>query len=167
MKIASIAVIKRELKELSHDDLVAVCLRLSKSKKETKELLNYLLFEESDEEEYVKAVKEDITTGFETINTSSFYLAKKTIRKVLRITNKHIKFSANKESEVELLIDFCTKFNALDLPMAQSKVMMNLYANVLKKVTKAIATLHEDLQFDYQEQVDELVNSYPVGFVMY
>jgi hypothetical protein len=156
MKIASIAVIKKELKDLPKDDLVNLCLRLAKSKKEAKELLNYLLFEASDEESYVQSVKKDISEGFSTINTSSFYLAKKTIRKVLRLTNKQIKFSSNKETEVELLLFFCTSFNALDLPLAESVVMTNLYNNLLKKIDKAVLSLHEDLQYDYQEQIEAL-----------
>ena len=156
MKIASIAHIKKELKELSPDELITICLRLAKSKKETKELLNYLLFEACDEEGYVKAAKQDIVEGFETINTSSFYLAKKTIRKVLRITNKHIKFSPNKETEVQLLVFFCQQFNKLQLRLSESQVMINLYNGVLKKIDKAISTLHEDLQFDYEEIVSDL-----------
>jgi DNA repair protein RadC len=156
MKIASIAVIKKELNDLPKNELVAICLRLAKSKKEAKELLNYLLFEASDEEGYVKSAKQDIIEGFDTINLSSFYLAKKTIRKVLRITNKHIKFSTSKETEVELLIFFCESFNALNLPLSQSVVMTNLYNNVLKKIDKATLTLHEDLQYDYEERVDIL-----------
>jgi uncharacterized FlaG/YvyC family protein len=156
MKIASIAVIKKELNDLPKSELVAICLRLAKSKKEAKELLNYLLFEASDEESYVQAAKNDITEGFSTINTSSFYLAKKTIRKVLRLTNKHIKFSSSKETEVELLLFFCTSFQALDLPLADSVVMTNLYNNLLKKINKALSTLHEDLQYDYQERIAAL-----------
>ena len=156
MKIASVVQVKRELKELSHDDLITLCLRLAKSKKENKELLNYLLFESNDEESYIKAVKNDINEGFETINTSNFYLAKKTIRKVLRLTKKQVSFSKDKETEVQLLMYFCEKFNSLDLNMIESTTMMNLYAGILKKIEKACNSLHEDLQFDYEEQIADL-----------
>ena len=156
MKIATVVNVKKELRELSHSELVLVCLRLAKSKKENKELLNYLLFESSDEDRYIKIVKGEIATGFQSLNTTNFYLAKKTIRKVLRLTNKHISFSKNKETEVELLLNFCEKFNSIDLYMEESKTMVNLYNNVLKKINKAIITLHEDLQYDYEKRVQAL-----------
>jgi hypothetical protein len=160
VKIASVAQVKSELKELPNDDLIAICLRLAKAKKDNKELLNYLLFEASDEHGYIKAAKLDILEGFKTINTSSLYLAKKTIRKVLKLVNKHISYSAIKETEVELLIDFCDQFNKLDINIEESKVLLNLYANVLKKISKAVSTLHEDLQFDYKEKVIDLGMSF-------
>ncbi len=156
MKPASLAIIKKELKTLSNDDLMATCLRLAKSKKETKELLNYLLFEANSEDDYINTVKEDVVEGFKTINASSFYFAKKTIRKVLRITNKHIKFSDEKKTEIELLIFFCQTFNQQNLNFSESKVMINLYANIIKKIDKGLASLHEDLQFDYNDEVQNL-----------
>lgn len=156
MKIATVAEIKRELKEKSQADLTDLVLRLARGKKENKELLNYLIFEAHDEEGYVSAAKEDVSEIFEDVNTSSFFLAKKTIRKALRFTNKHIKFSSIKETEVELLIHFAEEFNALELNLANSKVMYNLYVNVIKKLDKAISQLHEDLQYDYEEIVEDL-----------
>ena len=156
MRIPSISVVKKELAELSAQELVELCLKLAKYKKENKEFLSYLLFETSDEEGYVKMVKAEIKQEFQTVNTTSFFFAKKTIRKVLRLTNKHIKFSKNKETEVELLIYFCSMFNSLDLDMGESKTMTNLYNNVLKKINKAILLLHEDLQYDYNSRVEGL-----------
>ena len=156
MRIPSISVVKKELAELSAQELVELCLKLAKYKKENKEFLSYLLFETSDEEGYVKMVKAEIKQEFQTVNTTSFFFAKKTIRKVLRLTNKHIKFSKNKETEVELLIYFCSIFNSLDLNMSESKTMTNLYNNVLKKINKAILLLHEDLQYDYNSRVEGL-----------
>lgn len=54
MKAASINELKTELKHLETDELVALCLRLAKYKKENKELLDYMLFEASDERGYVQ-----------------------------------------------------------------------------------------------------------------
>ena len=50
MRSASVHEIKQELLTLKPAELVELCLRLAKFKKENKELLNYLLFEAQDEQ---------------------------------------------------------------------------------------------------------------------
>ena len=108
MITASISEIKQELSTLSATELLALCIRLSKYKKENKELLNYLLFQVNDEQAFVEMVKDSITNDFETVNKLNLYFAKKTIRKILKIANKHIKHTASKEVEVQVLMHFCT-----------------------------------------------------------
>ena len=92
MQSASISEIKKELKELPQEVLFNYCLHLAKYKKENKELLNYLLFEANDEFAYIAKAKQEIESQFTDMNLSNTYLAKKTIRKVLRTTNKYIKY---------------------------------------------------------------------------
>ena len=57
MKVASIKDIKTELKKRTNDELLELCLHLSKFKKENKELLTYLLFEAHDETGYIEYEK--------------------------------------------------------------------------------------------------------------
>ena len=68
---------KIALSELSQPDLVMICLRLSRFKKENKELLTYLLFEANDEEGYIESVKGEIDFALEEINRRNFYFIKK------------------------------------------------------------------------------------------
>ena len=103
MEIAPISQIKKELASLPPEELGNLVLRLAKFKKENKELLSYLLFEAFDEQEYIKQAKDEINLDFLSLNRSSYYLAKKTLRKSLRTTNKYIRFSGKKETEIELL----------------------------------------------------------------
>ena len=49
MKTATVTELKKELKTRSQSDLVELCLKLSKFKKENKELLTYLLYEADNE----------------------------------------------------------------------------------------------------------------------
>ena len=156
METASISNIKKELKNIPGEQLQEMLIRLAKYKKENKELLSYLLFEAYNEAEYIRQVKEEIDEQFSSLNRSSFYLAKKTLRKVLRTTNKHIRFSGNKETEIELLLYFCTKMKASRLNYKQSKVVFNMYLNQVKRIQKVIAMLHEDLQYDYREELEKL-----------
>ncbi|UXX78907.1 hypothetical protein N7E81_16245 [Reichenbachiella carrageenanivorans] len=160
MYTASLSEIKKELKYLPEEKLLEICLRLAKYKKDNKELLHYMLLEAGNESFYIEQVKSDITEAFETVNASSMYLAKKTIRKVLRLATKQIRFSGIKQTEVEVLIFFCQSLIDLDLNLSDSKVMMNLLDNQVRKIEKALSTMHEDLQYDYQESLDKIRNAY-------
>ena len=73
MKIASIVTIKKELQHLPKEDLLGLCLRLGKFKKENKALLTYLLFEAHDEDGYVSSVKSTLDELFEGMNTDSYF----------------------------------------------------------------------------------------------
>ena len=156
MEIVSISHIKKELNNLPLKEIQEVVIRLAKYKKENKELLSYLLFDAWNEDEYIKQVKEEIDFEFLSLNRSSFYLAKKTIRKVLRTTKKYIRFSDKKETEVELLLYFCMKLKDSRLNYKSSRVIFNLYINQVKRIQKVIGMLHEDLQYDYREQLEAL-----------
>ncbi|WP_420581497.1 hypothetical protein [Reichenbachiella sp.] len=156
MYTASLSELKKELKQLPEEELLAVCLRLARYKKDNKELLHYLLLESGNETFYIEQVKDDITEAFSTINPSSLYLAKKTIRKALRLATKQIRFSGNKQTEVEILLYFSQCLTELDIRWKESKVLVNMLLNQIKKIEKALATLHEDLQYDYQESLDRV-----------
>ena len=156
MKSASISDIKKELQTLSPSEMMQYCMRLAKYKKDNKELLNYLLFEAHDEEDFIKNMKQEIDLQFAEMNTSNTYLAKKSLRKILRITNKHIKFSGHAQTAAELLIYFCASLKSSGIPINTSTALSNLYQMQLKKINKIIETMHEDLQYDYRKDLEEL-----------
>ena len=156
MITASISEIKQELSTLSATELLALCIRLSKYKKENKELLNYLLFQLNDEQAFVEMVKDSITNDFETVNKLNLYFAKKTIRKILKIANKHIKHTASKEVEVQVLMNFCTTMELSGIPFKKNIALSNLYQSQLKKIEKVINAMHEDLQYDYLKALDKM-----------
>ena len=161
MLTASVSEIKRELKEKSNQELIEYCLRLAKYKKDNKELLNYLLFEAFDEESFKEVIKVEVENQVAEINLSSVYYAKKSLRKILRFITKQVRYSGNKQTEVELLIHYCQQFRELALPFHTSKVLLNLYARQLQKIQKALKTLDEDLQFDYQSEYMEVNKPLP------
>ncbi len=157
MKAVSVKKIKDELNHRSSQDLVELCLQLSKFKKENKELLTYLLFESHDEESYIQSVKDLMDELFEDINTKSFFYIRKSMRKILTLTKKYIRYSKKKETEVELLLHFCTKLKDFRPSISQSPRLTNVYHRQIELTKKAIATLHEDLQYDYQLELEELL----------
>jgi hypothetical protein len=156
MKAATLSELKAELHTIPPSRLMELCLHLAKYKKENKELLSYLLFEAVDEQGFIKSVKDEIDDQLLNLNKSSLYLAKKTLRKILRTTNKHIRYSGLKRTEVDLLIYFCRKLKNSGVHINKSVVLTNLYLRQIQKIKKALATLHEDLQYDYEEELKSL-----------
>jgi hypothetical protein len=156
MKAATIHELKEELNTLKPPQLRDLCLRLSRFKKENKELLTYLLFEAHNEQEYIESIKKEIDGLFSDVNLSHLYFAKKTLRKIVRIINKYCRYSSVKQTEVELRLYFCASLKDLGIPIQRNTVISNLFQSQLKKIKTVLATLHEDLQYDFQRQLDDL-----------
>ncbi|WP_321286062.1 hypothetical protein [uncultured Sunxiuqinia sp.] len=153
MKTASLKQIRDELKIYSSEDLQSLCIRLAKYKKDNKELLSYLLFEADDEVAYIQSVKDEIDSGFECMNRKSTYFIKKSLRKILRDMTKYIKYSGIKTTELDLLIYFCRKIRTSKIPLNRSLELRNIYARQVIKIENLLKKLHEDIQFDYHDDV--------------
>ena len=157
MKAATLHELKQELTHLPTKELVELCLRLGRFKKENKELLTYLIFEAHDEREFIKNVKADIDADFNAIPIdNNLYLIKKTLRKILRTITKYIRFTGSKTVEVELLLHFCKVLKQSGIPIHKTVALTNLYEAQIKKLKKALTSLHEDLQYDYTREMEDL-----------
>ncbi|MFT4678896.1 MAG: hypothetical protein ACI84C_001195 [Flavobacteriales bacterium] len=156
MIVAPLKDLKKELSYLSTEELREVCLRISKHKKENKELLSYLLFHASNETEFIEIVKSEIDEQFETINRKTTYFIKKNIRKILAGTKKHIRYSKIKTTEIELLIHFCKKLREFTPSIKRNKALFDLYERQRLLIENAVNKLEEDLQFDYKEELEIL-----------
>ena len=157
MKAASVKELRDELKNYPAKELIEICLRLSKFKKENKELLTYLLYEATDEDNYIKSIKQEMDSQFEEVNRRSYYFIKKGIQKILRNVKKYIRYSQKKETEVELLIYFCQKLKEFKPSIKKNSVLSNLYFRQKNIINKTVSKLHEDLQFDYKEEIEALL----------
>ncbi len=157
MKAATVNELKDELKHLPPAKLLELCTRLARFKKENKELLTYLLFEAHDEQGYIKSVQNDIDINFDELaKGNNLYLLKKSIRKILRSTNKYIRYTGSKTAEIQLLLYFCTKLKQSGIPITKSTALTKLYQQQLKKINTVLPVLHEDLQHDYLRELEEL-----------
>lgn len=157
MKAVTVTVLKKELHHKSQSELIELCLRLSKFKKENKELLTYLLFEASFEEGYIDTVKLEIDEQFELINTKTYYFIKKSIRKILRMIKKYIRYSKKKETEIELLLYFCLKLKEFKPSISRNTVLQNIFNREIENIKKKILLVHEDLQYDYNLALQEVL----------
>lgn len=156
MHTYSISDIKKELKELSKEELVEHLMAVAKYKKDNKEFLNYLLFESHDPEAFIIAIKQEVDGHFKEITQTNLYLVKKSLRKILRIINRYAKYIGAKEKEAELVIYFLNKLKHSGIPFHKNKVLVNLYNAQLKRLNTLISKMHEDLQYDFQKEVEEL-----------
>ncbi|HEY8896450.1 MAG TPA: hypothetical protein VIM79_16605 [Niastella sp.] len=153
MRSASIHELKQELLNTPANELAELCVRLAKYKLENKELLTYLLFEAHDTEGFMQSVKKEVDEQFAQINQSNLYYVKKTLRKILRHINKHIKYAGSAQVTVELLIYFLHSIKETGIPIQKNPVIANLYKSQLQKINKTLSGLHDDLQYDYKKDV--------------
>jgi hypothetical protein len=156
MKAASLKEIKKELETLDPETARDLCLRLAKYKKESKELLTYLLFEAGDERGYIESVKRDLAEMFAEVPNSNVYYVKKSLRKILRFVNRQIRYSGLKQTEIALRISFCVLMKAKNIYMPEGSVLFKLYDGQVDKIEKGVSQLPEDIQGDYQRDVENL-----------
>lgn len=156
MQAASISDIRKEIKLRSPKELGELCLALARFKKENKELLTYLLYEANNEGGYIESVKSEIDQQFDAITSRSYYIVKKNVRKILRNVKKYIRYSKKKPTEVELLLHFAGRLREMSPSISRNTMLLNLYNRQIATIKKIIPTLHEDLQYDYQMELENL-----------
>jgi hypothetical protein len=155
MKAASLNEIRKQLSALDSDALEKICLRLARYKVENKELMTYLLFEAHDEQAYVSGIRSELDALFETLPKGNVYYVKKSVRKIVRVMNKQIKYSGMHLTELEVRIYFCLKMKA-QVPLQEGTVLFNLYQQQLGKIEKILSRIPEDLRFDYDRDLNKL-----------
>jgi len=158
MKTFGVQDIKKELQHLDKGQLTELCLRLVRHKKENKELAAYLLFEADNERAFIESLEAESGFMFSQLPSNNHLLAK-SLRKILRVLNKYIKFTGSKEMEIELMINFCRNYiQYVDRRTSSYKPLRLILTRQLDKIRKAIDKLHEDLQYDYSQDYNATVN---------
>jgi hypothetical protein len=150
VKFASLSEIRKELQMLPPKRLQELALRMARYKKENKELLAFLLFEDDNKQSFIEELKEELKAEFSEITSqTNLYYMKKGLRRILRLLNRYIRYIDDKTIAVELLIWFCSQVREHKLPLRSSAQMRNLFEQQIKKAEKLVASLHEDIQSDY------------------
>lgn len=158
MESPKLHTLKKELQNVSSPALASYLLRIAKYKTENKELLHYLLFYQDNTEGYVAEVKDLMQDSFKNLPIND-YARVKSVRKIVRILNKHIKFIADKKYEVELSACFCKLFIDYKLAKSYNKSLLNLLYRQLKRINKLLPKLHEDLSYDYAIELEKIINN--------
>lgn len=157
MKAAGTQQIKEELKHLSQKEVMELCLRLVRFKKENKELLSYILFDAADRQDYIDTIKHEITEAFAALPASRYFV-KKGLRNMLRDITKYSRYMSAKEAEAELRLHFCRTMKLYNLANHKHQATMGIYTSQLDKIQSLVHDLHEDAQYDVQKALNELTN---------
>ena len=160
MDTASIKQLKDTLSTLGREALIGLLLRMVKFKKENKELLTFLLFEADDLDAYVHEITLLIKDEFENYRLKTAYYKRKGCRRVLRMLKKYIKYAADKEVEVRLLLAYVSMV-AKSKPFINDRVIQKIALRQLLLAEKSIVKLHEDLQYEYKLELQELMQQMP------
>jgi hypothetical protein len=150
--------IKKELQHLPQEQLAELCLRLIRYKKENKELLAYLLFEAHNEHDFVESIKAEAGFMFSQLPSQSYFTAKG-LRKILKMLTKYTKFIGSKPAEIDLLLNFCQNYLQYVIKQTSHKPIRLILTRQIEKVRNAIGKLHEDLQFDYSQDYNQLLDN--------
>ena len=157
MRVASLIEIKKELKRKTNSELTNLIVKLVKHKVENKELLAYLLFESEDENYFISKVQSEIDLQFAKINPESNYIINKNIRKINRYVLKQIRFSKQKETEITLRLHFCKNLIDTRSKYNENNIRHQMLIRQIELIRKALIHLHEDLQFDYESEITQLL----------
>jgi len=149
--------IKKELQHLPSEQLAELCLRLVRYKKENKELAAYLLFEADNEQNFIESIKAEAGFMFSQLPSQNYFAAK-ALRKILKMLTKYIKFIGSKPAEIELLLNFSQNYLQYVVRQASHKPIRLILTRQLEKIRTAIGKLHEDLQFDYSQDYNKLLD---------
>lgn len=156
MKIPSLAALKKELTYLNEQELSSLIVELSKFTRDNKAFLYFKLNEKDQPNLFVDSVKEELAELFQTANTTSFYLTKKSAQGIRRKLNKALKFSTNKTDQIELILFFCDKMKTYGYLKFNHPVISKLFQMQIQKAEKLILKLEDDLQYDYIQLLEQI-----------
>ena len=100
MDLPQLKELRSTLNNASQKELVEIILRLAKHKKENKELLTYLIDFSASDDDYISMARKEIEITFADLNTRSHYVLVKSLRKILRLTKKYIRYAQSKKSRM-------------------------------------------------------------------
>jgi hypothetical protein len=158
MQIPSLAQLKKELSYLSEKELVEVIAELSKFSRENKSFLFFKLNAKDHPGLFIEMAQEELLEEFNKARSDHYYYAKKSAQKIRRQMNKFLKLTKEKTDKIEVLLFFCEKMREKGFLDHHYPVLENIFQLQLGKAVKLISQLHEDLQFDYEGRIEELIN---------
>ena len=77
----------------------------------------------------------------------------------LTAIKKYIRYSKKKETEAELLLYFCKKLKDFRPSIQRSTRLQSIFDTQVRMIKRVIEKLHEDLQYDFQLELDELLDN--------
>lgn len=154
----SLAALKKELGALDRTELVNICARLARYKKENKELLAYLLMYADDPMLYAEKVKPMLDEPFDAPYHSAWAFSKR-LRKALRSITKYQRFTGSLRGEAELSIYLLQRCDADWRAKVNHAGIQRIVLRTIAKTADLIQKMEEDYRSDYTEILNELKSS--------
>ena len=151
----SLASLKKELSGLERTELIAICARLARYKKENKELLAYLLLDADDPILYAEKIKPLLDEPFEAPYHSAWAFAKR-LRKALRQIAKYHRFTGSARGEAELLMYLLQKFEGDWRRGITQAGIQKIILRCFEKIESLLEKMDEDYGSDFEEPLADL-----------
>ncbi len=98
-------------------------------------------------------VKDEVDQAFYSIRHLNTHQNKKVLQKIMRVLNKYKRFTQSKTFETEILLYICHSLQKSGLFLGLHTYAGLLLRKTVLKVEKLMESLHEDLRFDYEEDL--------------
>jgi hypothetical protein len=154
----TLASLKKELNGLERTELITICARLARYKKENKELLSYLLLDADDPMLFAEKIKPLLDEPFDAPYHSSWAFAKR-LRKALRQIAKYQRFTGSARGEAELLMYFLHKFKGDWRRGITQSGIQKIIQRCFDKIELLIDKMDEDYRSDFEDPLTELKNA--------
>ena len=93
---------------------------------------------------------------FAAINNTRTFFIKKGFRRIVRLANRYLKYPKNDETTIKVYLFLVIKMDSYAHENRCFYETRKMVESLIIKVKKLIATLHEDLQFDYKRKLEEI-----------
>jgi len=167
MKLSEHKDLKKEILALPVKEKDKLLLRLVAKDKVLTEHLHFTLLEdESNLRDRVAFIKDEITVALQELHTTPKTSAKDVLlvlRKITKQINHFYKVTKAEFEEIELkLLMFSTapmkfRYKVYSMTKNHEQLLANYVVKSIQIVLRKYSKLHEDLQFDLREQVNELL----------
>lgn len=156
--------IKKELSGLDKAELILLCIRMAKLKKENKEFLSFLISDSDDPQYYAEKLKPELDAVWQEPFRSVWAL-NKSLRKSLRLISKYRRFTAHLRGELELMIYFQQGFFEHWKHGFNNRRFESMSDQNLRKIHKLLSQIDEEFRADYQPQIDDLEKTFNKRFI--
>lgn len=151
-----IAEIKKAVGFLDEKELRLLLMEIIGFSTDNKRFAYFKLHEQQDEQFFMSESKEFLLQEFFKAVNTNYWTGKKSLQKLRSTLNKLLKFTKRKDFQLELILYFCLQCKEFGYLSYRHPVIENLYTTQLRKAESLINKLHEDLQYDYEHQLEEL-----------
>jgi hypothetical protein len=147
--------LKKILEAKEKSELESVILKLYSNNKDNKSFLEIYFSSESDSSLLLDDLKSKVEALFFNLSLNNYYVKKQMLANQKKF-NKYLMMVSESNNQFELVYYFLKLSIEHQVDVECYPATETVLMNQIKKVKKLCSKLHEDLQFDYFERVNNL-----------